>query len=253
MRRIQRWIIAGFIFFALLVYFLGRPVGGITVLTYHHVGEGKEWYYVGASEFETQLKFLQENGFQVLNLAEASEILAGKGVMPQRPVVITFDDGYEDNYTAALPILEKYGMRATFFITTGKMGQPDYLTWEQVRAMQKRGMEIGSHTVNHYTLNEINLKEFERELLSSRLMLQNNMEIAAVFFANPFGETAPAVVELLRKTGYQAACASVVGINRPGENPYRLKRMSVPRSSIGLWEFRLRLWRLYAGARLGIW
>lgn len=253
MRRGKRRIIAGMIFFVLLLYFLGRPTEGIPVLTYHHVGDGKEWYYVGAGEFETHLKYLKENGFSVLNLAEASEVLAGKRAMPQRPVVVTFDDGYEDNFSAALPLLEKYGMRATFFITTGKMGQPEYLTWSQARAMQKRGMEIGSHTVNHYTLNEINLKEFERELLSSRLMLQSNIPMPAVFFANPFGETAPAVVELLRKTGYQAACASVVGINRPGENPYRLKRMSVPRSSIGIWEFRLRLWRLYAGARLGIW
>jgi peptidoglycan/xylan/chitin deacetylase (PgdA/CDA1 family) len=253
MGRVMQKFFVFAIFLAFLAYLLGRPTDGIPILTYHHVGDGKEWYYVSAGEFENQLKFLQENGFQVLSVAEASEVLAGKGTLPKRPVVITFDDGYEDNYSAALPVLEKYGMRATFFVTTGKMGQPDYLTWDQVRAMRQRGMEIGSHTVNHYTLNEINLKEFERELLSSRLMLQNNVTIAAVFFANPFGETAPAVVELLRQTGYQAACASIVGMNRPGENPYRLKRMSVPRSSLGIWEFRLRLWRLYAGARLGIW
>jgi len=112
------------------------------------------------------------------------------------------------------------------------------------------GMEVGSHTVHHYTLNEINLKELERELLASRLMLENNLAGAAPIFANPFGETAPAVVELLSRTGYRAACSSVVGVNRPGENLYMIRRLSVPASRFGLWEFRLRLWWLNLKGRL---
>ena len=256
MKRLPRrliWGAAALALLAVMTYPLGMPGDGIAVLTYHHVGHSKDWLYVSPDEFDSQLKFLQTSGFHILSVAEAADILAGKGKMPRQAVVITFDDGYEDNYLAALPVLEKNGVKATFFVVTGKMGQPGYLTWDQVREMKRRGMEIGSHTVNHYTLNEINLKEFERELLLSRLMLQNNVEMPVVLFANPFGETAPAVVGLLRQTGYEAACSSVVGINRPGENPYILKRMSVPRSTAGILEFKLRLWRLYAGARLGMW
>lgn len=235
------------------LYLLGVPGDGVPILTYHHVGSGKEWYYVSPAEFEAQLRYLRDSGYQSVSTAQLADVLAGKVKSPPRPLVITFDDGYADNFAAALPLLEKYGMTATFFVTTGKIGQTDYLSWDQIRQMHRRGMEIGSHTVNHYTLREINLKEFERELLASRLMLQNNVPITTTLFANPFGETAPAVVDLLQRTGYQAACSSVVGVNRPGENPYMLRRMSVPGSPFGLLEFRLRLWRLYAGARLNLW
>ena len=235
-----------------LFSWLVSPGSGIPVLTYHHIGNGAEWYYVSAEAFERQLVFLRENGYTTISVMELSAGLAGRQTLPARPVVITFDDGYEDNYLSALPILERQGMRATFFVVTGKMGQPDYMNWRQAKEMGARGMEIGSHTVNHFTLNEISLKELERELLASRLMLENNVPAAAPIFANPFGETAPAVVDLLRRTGYAAACSSVVGINNPGENLYMIRRMSVPRSSFGLLDFRMRLWRLNLAGRLGI-
>ena len=177
-------------------------------------------------------------------MAELAEGLSGRTKLPDRPIVLTFDDGYDDNYQAALPVLLRQGMRASFFVVTGKMGQPGYLSWPQAAKMRDQGMEIGSHTVHHYTLTEINLKEMERELRGSRLMLESNLSITKAVFANPFGETAPAVVALLEKTGYQAACSSVVGLNRPGENLFMIRRMSVPRPKFGLWDFRLRLWWL---------
>ena len=177
-------------------------------------------------------------------MAELAEGLSGRTKLPDRPIVLTFDDGYDDNYQAALPVLLRQGMRASFFVVTGKMGQPGYLSWPQAAKMRDQGMEIGSHTVHHYTLTEINLKEMERELRGSRLMLESNLSITKAVFANPFGETAPAVVALLEKTGYQAACSSVVGLNRAGENLFMIRRMSVPRPKFGLWDFRLRLWWL---------
>jgi len=228
------------------------PGAGIPVLTYHHIGEGPEWYYVRASDFEQQLDFLKNSGYTPISVMELAEGLSGRRQLPSRPIVITFDDGYEDNYLAAMPILGKVGMRGTFFIVTGKMGQPGYLSWQQAKEMSARGMEIGSHTVNHYTLNEINLKELERELLASRLMLENNIPAAAPIFANPFGETSPAVVDLLGRAGYTAACSSVVGINQPGENLFMIRRLSVHRPNYGLWDFRVRLWLLNMAGRLGV-
>ena len=217
------------------------PEPGVPVLTYHHIGAGSEWYYVTEADFERQLVYLRESGYSAISVQELADGLAGRARLPKRPIVLTFDDGYEDNYRAALPALKRQGMRASFFVVTGKLGQKDYMTWEQAREMSEQGMELGSHTVHHYTLNEINLKEMERELLVSRLMLENNLPKAAPVFANPFGETAPAVVGLLERTGYQAACSSVVGLNEPGQNLFMIRRMSVPRPRFGLWDFRLRL------------
>ena len=223
---------------------LGSPGPGIPVLTYHHIGAEAGWLYVSETDFERQLVYLRDQGYTPISVAELAEGLAGRVQLPKRPIVLTFDDGYDDNYHAALPILVKQNMRASFFVVTGKIGQPGYMNWAQAREMRGRGMEIGSHTVHHYTLNEINLKEMERELLASRLMLESNLPAAPAVFANPFGETAPAVVDLLARTGYRAACSSVVGLNRPGENLFMIRRLSVPKPRFGLWEFRLRLWWL---------
>lgn len=229
---------------------LGSPGRGIPVLTYHHIGSGAEWLYVTEADFEQQLVYLRERGYTPISVAELAEGLAGRALLPPRPIVLTFDDGYEDNFQAALPVLLRQGMRASFFVVTGKIGQPGYMSWKQARQMREQGMEIGSHTVHHYTLNEINLNEMERELLASRLMLESNLPATAPVFANPFGETAPAVVDLLAKTGYRAACSSVVGLNYPGEDLFMIRRLSVPKPRFGLWDFRLRLWWLNMSGRL---
>ena len=246
------WLVTAALFLcaAMTVAWLVSPGEGIPVLTYHHVGEGPDWLYVRPADFKRQLAYLQDSGYTAISVMELAQGLSGQGKLPARPVVITFDDGYEDNYTAAFPILARQKMKGTFFVVTGKMGQPGYMNWRQAGEMIAGGMEVGSHTVHHYTLNEINLKELERELLASRLMLENNAPGAAPIFANPFGETAPAVVELLSRTGYRAACSSVVGVNRPGENLYMIRRLSVPASRFGLWEFRLRLWWLNLKGKL---
>ena len=223
---------------------LGSAGSGIPVLTYHHIGSGNDWLYVSEADFEKQLVYLRERGYTAISVAELAQGLSGRTKLPTRPIVLTFDDGYDDNYQAALPVLLRQGMRASFFVVTGRMGQPGYLSWPQAAKMRDQGIEIGSDTVHHYTLTEINLKEMERELRGSRLMLESNLSITKAVFANPFGETAPAVVTLLEKTGYQAACSSVVGLNRPGENLFMIRRMSVPRPKFGLWDFRLRLWWL---------
>jgi peptidoglycan/xylan/chitin deacetylase (PgdA/CDA1 family) len=246
------FVFTGLLLAALLMLgWMGSPGTGVPVLTYHHIGDGPEWFNVSSADFEKQLMFLRESGYTAVSVMELAEGLSGRAQLPPRPIVITFDDGYEDNYTAAFPVLARQKLRGTFFVVTGKIGQPEYMRWDQAQKMLDGGMEIGSHTVNHYTLNEISLKELERELLSSRIMLENNLRTSAPIFANPFGETAPAVVELLGRTGYRAACSSVVGINHRGGNLFMIRRMSVPRSRFGLWDLRARLWWLNVTGRLG--
>ncbi len=245
MKHRKLWFaIAVFLLILTGLVWLGSPGSGIPVLTYHHIGADAGWLYVSEADFEQQLVYLRGQGYTPISVAELAAGLSGTAKLPSRPIVLTFDDGYDDNCLAALPILLRQGMRASFFVVTGKIGQPGYMSWAQARQMREQGMEVGSHTVHHYTLNEINLKEMERELLASRLMLESNLPAAPAVFANPFGETAPAVVELLSRTGYQAACSSVVGLNRPGENLFMIRRLSVPKPRFGLWEFRLRLWWL---------
>jgi peptidoglycan/xylan/chitin deacetylase (PgdA/CDA1 family) len=210
------------------------PVRGIPILAYHHIGNSSEWYYINAADFERQIALLAVSGYTPIGVKEMREELAGLQPRPLKPIVITFDDGYEDNWATAVPILEKYGFKATFFIVTGKVGDAGYMTWQEIQAMQTKGMEIGSHTVNHYPINEISLHEFTRELLLSRIMLENNLFCPVEIFAYPFGEVTPEMVEQLRQTGYKAACSSIIGGNFSDVNPYLLKRVTIRKNAVGL-------------------
>lgn len=227
----------------LTVLWLIIPYSGVPVLTYHHIGDSPEWYYVSASSFEYHVALLKFFGYSPISVQEMGAGLASKQSLPWKPIVITFDDGYKDNWATAVPILEKYGFKATFFIVTGRVGEPDYMSWQDLQAMQAKGMEIGSHTVNHYTLNEINLNEFSRELMLSLIMLENNLHPPVNIFANPHGETTPAIVDLLQKTGYSAACSSIMGSNFANTDPFLIRRVTIKNASsrFGQISFHFRL------------
>lgn len=224
------------------------PYRGVPVLTYHHIGDAPEWYYVSASSFEYQMALLKFFGYSPISIQDLVAGFSGQKDLPWKPIVLTFDDGYKDNWTTAVPILEKYGFTATFFVVTGRSGKSDYMSWQDLQAMQKKGMEIGSHTANHYTLNEINLNEFSRELILSRIMLENNLRLPVNIFANPHGETTPEVVSMLKKAGYNAACSSIMGSNFPNMDSFLIRRMTIKNTSgrFGLISFHLRLFVLDA-------
>lgn len=216
---------------------------GVPILAYHRVNDDNELYSIKPAEFEKHMKYLADSGYTALSLSEMFEAFAGKRDMPRKPVVITFDDGYADNYLTALPIMEKYGMKATVFIIPGQVGQPEYLTWEQAKALQKRGTEIGSHTLSHAALSEITGAEQVRELAESKAILERNLATPIVYLAYPYGKFSPGLFEILREAGYQAACTGVTGLNFQGTNPYALKRINIPQPKYGLLEFRARLLR----------
>ncbi|MCX7781191.1 MAG: polysaccharide deacetylase family protein [Negativicutes bacterium] len=218
-------------------------VDGVPILAYHRVSDEDEIYSISPAEFERQMKYLQEHGYTAISLAEMYDAFAGKGSMPAKPVVITFDDGYKDNYLTALPIMEKYRMKATVFVIAGQVGEPAYLTWEQIREMQRRHTEIGSHTLSHVALSEVAAGEQEMEIRTSKAVLEENLKIPVEFLAYPFGKFMPAHFDMLRQAGYRGACTGLAGLNHAGGNSYALKRINIPRPRYGMAEFRLRLLR----------
>ena len=92
--------------------------------------------------------------------------------LPEKPVILTFDDGYESNYTELLPILEARGMKATVFMVANSIGREKYLSWEQLKDMQHRGIEIGSHTANHLPLTEMDMETARNEVKLSKLLME---------------------------------------------------------------------------------
>ena len=116
----------------------GKPE--LPILNYHSVGDTASRYVVPVAAFEQQLDWLAREGFRTVSLHDLAESRAGRSALPERAVILTFDDGRTDAAAVVLPLLRKHGMRATFFIITGRVGEPGFLTWDEVRALAVAGM-----------------------------------------------------------------------------------------------------------------
>ena len=122
--------------FSFAVYAHFHPAQGVLVLEYHHIAdrvddpEGAlvERYYVPTEDFAAQLDYLKAEGYETITMLEFSKAAKGKGTLPEKPVIVTFDDGYEDNYTQALPLLEERGMKGEVYVVTNFIGKEGYLT-----------------------------------------------------------------------------------------------------------------------------
>jgi peptidoglycan/xylan/chitin deacetylase (PgdA/CDA1 family) len=227
----------------LLIGWLTHPNDGVPILAYHRVSEDEERYSVSPQQFDEQMQFLQQQGYTAISLTEMADAFSGGKKLPPKPIVISFDDGYADNLLTALPILEKYGMKATVFVIAGSVGQPNYVTWDQAVEMLRRGVEIGSHTISHVILSQATDAQKQEEILQSKVVLEGQLGTPVQFLAYPFGQFDASLFPLLQQAGYRGACTGIAGLNFTGDPPYRWKRVNVPRPKFGMAEFRLRLLR----------
>ena len=248
----NRVIVTCMLVVGLLLGWLVSPTTGVPILAYHQVSEADDIYSVTAGQFEEQMAYLAEKGYNAISLKELFDFFDGKGNLPDKPIVITFDDGYEDNVLTALPIMEKYKMRSTVFVVPSLVGTTEYLSWEQVSEMQKHHTEIGSHTMSHVGMNEISSVDQRRELQESKTALEEHLGQPITFFAYPYGQFTAITQQLLKDTGYRGACSGITGLNNKGTDVYALKRVNIPHPKVGLWEFRLRLFRANLYSKLGI-
>lgn len=185
----------------------------IPVLMYHLVGRAKlerdgrslVSYNVTAANFEAQLALLQRLGYHPVTVGEIAAFLEETGTLPERPVAITFDDGWREQYEVAFPILQKYGMRATFFVSTSYIGYPRFMNWEELAEMQEAGMEIASHGRKHISLVEADDKEAWREIALSKEKLEEELGVPVVSFAYPFGGYRRGLPAMLERAGYRIA------------------------------------------------
>jgi peptidoglycan/xylan/chitin deacetylase (PgdA/CDA1 family) len=196
----------------------------IPILAYHRFG-GKDGKMVVTPEaFAAQMKYLADNDYRVIRLADLVDFLGGTRALPSRAVVLTIDDGYASTYHHAFPLLKQYGFPATVFVYTDFVGAKDALTWAQMQEMLASGLiDIQSHSKSHESLVAMLPGESERsyrarvdkELIAARDVLQRKLDTAISSFAYPYGDTSAAVVERLEKADYRLA----VTVN-PGGNPF---------------------------------
>ncbi|MHB8125152.1 MAG: polysaccharide deacetylase family protein [Desulfitobacteriaceae bacterium] len=221
---------------------LEKPSEHIPVLYYHSVmvEPGNE-LRVPPEQFETQMRYLSAHGYHVVSLDQLYKYFYEKGTLPVKPVVITFDDGYEDNYTIAYPILKKYGYTATVFVVTSYINGKGYMSWEQLKELGDKGWQIEGHTINHPSLVKDKLTEvvLNRELIEAKDTLEKCMGRTVKFFAYPFGDYNSDVVQEVTEAGYLMAFTTERGWAN-SKNPMQVHRVYCF-ANMGIEEFARRL------------
>ncbi len=209
----------------------------VAILAYHEiVDDGKiesltpilqKGYIVEKTIFENQMRYLADNGFTAPVISGFGTSAAGS-----RKVYITFDDGYLGNHTYALPILKKYGLKATFFITTGWIGKKHMMDWDHIRDLLKEGMEIGSHTRSHVLLENCRPEELAEQLRLSREDIRINTGVTPGSISYPNGSYSRNVLECSVRQGYRLSLTSDFGYEKDDSPAKNLKRIFA-RNSVG--------------------
>jgi peptidoglycan/xylan/chitin deacetylase (PgdA/CDA1 family) len=209
-------------------------VGGVPILMYHYirvnpVASDRVGFNLSVTpnDFALQMHFLVNHGFTPVTMAEVASHVRNNTPLPRKPVAITFDDGYADAYTAALPTLTRYHLIATFYIVTGFVDRPRYVTWNQVVSMDQVGMEIASHTVHHEGLTILGGPKRQAELVDSRYQLETRLGHLILDFCYPGGQFDPSSEIAVARAGYLSATTTVYGRAEVGSDPLRLPRIRV--------------------------
>ncbi len=202
---------------------------GIPVLNYHQINDRDEnLMTVSTQEFEEQMSWLRDHGYYAITASELADALEGKTELPKKPVLITFDDGYIDNYKCAFPILKRHGMKAIIFLIPDYVGvYPNYLTWDNIREMQADGIEFGSHTLNHSVLTDLAPEEASRQLRESKQAIEWRTGRPVEYFAYPCGYLNADIEARVRAEGYRAAFTVELGNTKKGDDLYALNRVPV--------------------------
>lgn len=175
----------------------------IPVLLYHRVGSEGDPLTIPVSRFQKDIETLSQENYTPLSLAQLKQhMMSLNEPIFSKPIVLTFDDGYLDNYTNAFPILQKYSMKASFEIITGMVGEIDRMTIPQIREMEAAGMDFGSHTVTHRSLAELDRKDASTELTKSKADLEQIIGKAVDFIAYPGGFYTAETINIAQQAGY---------------------------------------------------
>jgi peptidoglycan/xylan/chitin deacetylase (PgdA/CDA1 family) len=224
----------------------------VSIICYHSVTSDADRVerdpykqHIPLTRFLSHLDYLQEN-HNVISLSQYVDARRNNRRLPNRSVVLTFDDGFEDFYTVAAPHLRQRQLPATVFIITERafgrsvpQGE-SCLSWDQIRELAAAGIEIGSHTCSHVPLSELSLEEVTKELSESRAFLESNVGCSPVPLSYPFGQTSESIAQLAQSLGFTCAIATDSGPNSKDASIFRLGR-TVIASDDGVAPFAARV------------
>jgi peptidoglycan/xylan/chitin deacetylase (PgdA/CDA1 family) len=225
------------------------PKKGLVVLMYHHIGaitkQTEAGFFINEEMFSAQLEQLLDSGYTFLSFSDVENAYKEKKPLPPKSVLITFDDGWKDNFTAAYPILKEKKIKANIFLNVGDISaKKDFLSWEEVSEMFNGGLiEFASHGMNHRRLRSLTNTEIKKELLESKKILENKLGCEVKSFCYPYGAVDKRVRSLVFESGYIIDYGTRKGINSwPWNAKHPIKRAHIMAGE-SLADFHLQLTR----------
>ncbi|MCX5708542.1 MAG: polysaccharide deacetylase family protein [Candidatus Omnitrophica bacterium] len=214
----------------------------LPILMYHSVDKvvpKDNVLTVSVDTFEKQMAFFKKNHYQVLALDSVADYVSKEKKVPSRAVVLTFDDGNEDNYTYAFPILKKYDFPATIFVIVSEVGKPGRLSWGQIRQMRSSGLvSFGSHTLTHPFLPQIESDQLlKNEIRGSKNELEKVLDTSVDTFCYPMGRFDPRVEAAVKDSGYKLAVATNPGYKFSSQDIFAVKRLRISENTRNMFIF----------------
>lgn len=205
----------------------------VPILLYHYVeyvqdkrDTIRKSFSITPNVFEEQIKTLLNNGYTFITSSDLGDALDNKAMLPENPVIMTFDDGYGDFYQDVLPILKKYKVRATAYIIPGFIDKLNYMTKKELEEVVVSGLvEIGAHTMNHMYLRNKPYNTVKQEVDKSKIILEEMFRVPVVSFAYPYGAFDKQAIGLVKEAGFKTAATTIPGNKASDENRYFIYRI----------------------------
>lgn len=209
-----------------------RTEVSVPILMYHHIRNYNQPndtigtnLSVSPDNFNAQIKYLKDNGFTTITFSDFLNFPTKK--LPEKPIILTFDDGYNDAYDNAFLPLKQNGQVGVFYIISGFVGRPDTLTSNQIKEISASDMEVGSHTIDHPDLTKISAVKLDSELQGSKKNLESIIGKSVVSFCYPSGKNNAEVDNAVKNAGYSTATTTSSGISSTSENKFTLSRIRI--------------------------
>lgn len=219
------------------------PCANIPTLLYHHIQDAKiaktsgyQNLNVTPQNFTTQMNYLQTKNYSVISLSSLIAFFEKHSPLPNKPVLLTFDDGYADFYTLAYPILLQHNFPATLFLPTGLVNNPGYLNWSQISEMSTQNILFANHTWSHHSMASSVSVDTQEISVADTQLSQHNLNIPKVF-AYPYGTKSLTAEKVLTSLNYQLAFTTIHGRILCARQNLRLPRLRIgdsPLSTYGL-------------------
>jgi len=207
----------------------GPEVVLVPIILYHRIDISpiNSQYYVPPDKFEEEMKLLHDWGYETISTELLIKAITEGADLPPRPLLITFDDGHLNNYTAAFPIMQKYGFTGVLYIVANYMGADQYMNADQIKEMANAGWEVGSHSISHSDLTSLEPYRQRYEVVESRTLLEEALGVPVLTIAYPFGVSDSSVIDYAHFAGYIGGMSLGFTYDQGVSNLYTLQRRDI--------------------------